>query len=215
MDKVLEDYMNDVAESVPKSAPPSDFADPPSGLYVGNAHHAALAVQAVTSGLMGSKAKARSTPGVKSKIATAIRKFYSGDEQKYYLSWLSTGKKPDEKPASEIRHMREMYITAPAYSLEDEARFPDVPIAPGVNIEALTANDPNPVFVIRPLAILDAVSDNGLVYNRAVFEAIYTQVLKKKPASRRGHVSEADRASAFPPDEGYWVGVVKDSTVYG
>ena len=90
----LDAYETGIAESVPKDAPESDFAAPPRGLYVGDAKHAALAVQAVTSGFRGNKAKKRNSPGVKAKIRSAINKFYTGDKAKYYLSWLSTGQKP-------------------------------------------------------------------------------------------------------------------------
>src|ERR1041384_1928869 len=89
----MERYLDGMSESVPKGAPESDFAAPPSGLYVGDAKHVALAVQAVTSGLRGNVAKKASAPGVKSKIAAAIHKFYDGSKQQYYLSWLHTGKK--------------------------------------------------------------------------------------------------------------------------
>src|SRR5260221_1978108 len=114
----LTKYVDGVSESVPKGAPSSDFADPPSGLYVGDAKHAALAVQAVTSGFRGNKAKARGNPGVKSRIASAVRKFYSGAMQKYYLTWLNTGKKPGQRPTSESSVLHEMYIAAPGYSVE-------------------------------------------------------------------------------------------------
>lgn len=212
----MQAYLDGVSESVPKGAPESDFADPPSGLYVGDAKHARLAVQAVTSGLRGNKAQARSKPGVKSKIAAAIRKFYSGEKQKYYLAWLHSGKKPNKEPAGESR-VSEMYIAAPTYSAADEARFPDVPTSPGVDLSGLMAarNDTTPVFVIRPLAVLDAVSENGLPYNQAIFNDVLTQVNSKRPVARRGHISDSDKDSLFPPDDGYWIGAVVDSTVYG
>lgn len=197
-------YMDGIAESVPKGAPESDFARPPKGLYVGDAKHAALAVQAVTTGFRGNKAKGVDG-GVKSKIASAIRKFYSGDKQKYYLSWLHSGKKPAEQPASETTktHIEEMRIVAPNYSMTEEPLFPDVPIAPGVDIGALTSGDPDPVFIVRPLAVLDEVSQNGLPYNNAIFHGIFNQVLTKRPAARRGHIPPDGKSSDFPPDDGY------------
>src|SRR5258706_34386 len=213
----LTKYVDGVSESVPKGAPSSDFADPPSGLYVGDAKHAALAVQAVTSGFRGNKAKARGNPGVKSRIASAVRKFYSGAMQKYYLTWLNTGKKPGQRPTSESRVMHEMYMAAPGYSVEDEVRFPNVPTSPNVNLAELMAvyKDTEPCFVTRPLAILGEVSDNGLPYNQALCDDVFNQVNSKRPVGRRGHVSEADKSSLFPPDDAYWIGAVWDSTVYG
>lgn len=193
--------------------------EPPSArkFKIGDAEHVKLAVSAFVNWSFRGNAPdipASAKPGVKSKIASAIHKHLKGDEAKYYSTWLSTGKKPDSKSVSET-HMHEMYIAAPNYRMSDEARFPDVPTAPGVNLGALTAGDPNPVFVTRPLAILDEVSENGLVYNQAVFNDVYQQVIAKRPVARRGHIAEADKSSLFPPDDGYWIGAVIDETVYG
>ena len=199
------DFDGDMVESVPAGASPEDFADPPSGLYVGDAKHAALAVQAVTGGLEGNKAKSRNDPGVKGKIASAIRKFYSGKEQAYYLTWLHTGKKPDSKPTSETK-VSEMRIIMPSYSIADEASFPEVPTSPNVDIAALTSGDIAPCYVTRPLAILNAVSENGLPYNEAIFNGVLDQVNSSPRPARRGHVSPEGKSSDFPPDVGYWIG---------
>lgn len=214
----LQAYGDGLSESVPKGAPESDFASPPSGLYVGDAKHAALAVQAVTSGLEGNVATDKGKPGVKSKIEGAVRKFYKGKMRQYYLTWLHTGKKPAKRPASDM-HIQEMYIVAPLYSVNDEPRFPTVPTASGVDLAALMAvhgdTPETAVFVTRPLSILDEVSLNGLPYNRNVCNDVFNQVISKRPVARRGHIAEADKSSLFPPDEGYWIGAVWDTEVYG
>lgn len=212
----LSAYMEGIAESVPKDAPESDFADPPKGLYVGDAKHAGLAVQAVTSGFRGNKAKSRSKPGVKSKVASAVRKFYKGAERDYYLSWLRTGRKPDKKPASEMQGLTEIAIMTPRFTTDDEARFPDVPFTPGVDIARLTMNDPKPLYVIRPLAIEGGVSDNNLKYTDEMLSEIYQQVYDKRPPGRLGHVAEANRSWEVPPDSCLWVGVLDDpGTIFG
>lgn len=108
-----------------------------------------------------------------------------------------------------------MYISAPNYSTVDEPNFPVVPIAPGVDLSALTAGDPDPKFITRPLAILDEVSENGLPYNQAIFNDVYNQILTRRPVARQGHVAQEDKSSVFPPDAGYWIGAVIDSHVYG
>jgi hypothetical protein len=196
----LTAYENGLAESVPKNAAESDFADPPRGLYVGDAKHAALAVQAVTRGQV--------REGFKIKIGSAVRQFYKGAEQQYYLDWLNTGKKPDGR-------VSEMLIPTPAYSMDDEARFPDVPLAPGLNLAALTAGDPEPMFITRPLAVLDEVSQNGLPYNKALCDAIYSQVSSGRVVAGLGHIPESEKSSSFPPDAGYWVGAVWNNSVFG
>lgn len=196
---------DDVMESVPANAPESDFADPPSGLYIGDAKHAAWAVQAVTSGLEGNKAKARNKPGVKTKIASAIRKFYSGDLEKYYLSWLHTGKKPGERPASEVIHEM-LSFSVPSIAVSSK---PDVPLAPGVDIEAIRAKDPSPVFITRPIGILDGLSENGLRYNDYLLREVERQVIAKRPPARLGHVPDADKSWKVPDAVGFWVGALR------
>lgn len=110
---------------------------------------------------------------------------------------------------------RRMYISAPNYLATDEPKFPNVPIAPGVDLAALTAGDLDPKFITRPLAILDEVSDNGLTYNQAIFDDVYNQILTRRPVARQGHIAQEDKSSVFPPDAGYWIGAVIDSQVYG
>lgn len=208
----LSAYMEGIAESIPKNAPESDFADPPKGLYVGDAKHAGLAVQAVShKGFRGNVAKNKSKPGVKAKVGTAVRKFYKGELQKYYLTWLRTGKKPDKRPMTEIA------IMTPHFEPSDEPRFPDPPITPGVNLAELVLNDPKPLFVTRPLAIEGGLSDNNLQYTAEMLDEIYKQVLAKRPPARLGHVSENNRSWEVPPDSGLWVGVldVPNDEIFG
>lgn len=208
----VENYLSELSESVPKDAPEGDYADPPGGLYVGDAKHAGLAVQAVSSkGFRGNKAKSSSKPGVKGKIASAVKKFYKGKEQSYYLSWLRTGKKPDQKPVSEMTS-----IGLSPFSFEDEAKMPTVPTLPGVNEAALIAGDSDPCFVTRPIAVIGGVSENGLRYDEPLLSELERQIREKRPPARRGHVAETDRSSAFPPDEGTWIGVLRaGDTLYG
>lgn len=208
-----DDDMTEMSESVPKGAPESDFADPPSGLYVGDAKHAALAVQAVTGGLRGNKAKARNDPGVKSKIAAAIRKFYSGKQQKYYLSWLHTGKKPEEKPTGEMTIHEMISFSIPSVSMPD---MPDVPLFPDIDIESIRARDPNPIFVTRPIGVLDGVSENDLVYDEYLLSEIERQVRDKRPPARNGHVPDDAKSWMVPNPVGRWVGVLRlGNVLYG
>jgi hypothetical protein len=203
------------------NTPDEDFGYVPGGtssgrkFKLGDAEHVKLAVPTFVNWSFRGNAPDIPTsakPGLKRKIAAAIHKYLSGDEAKYYAQWLSSGKQPDKK-TGEARRVREMYIAAPSYRVEDEPNFPDVPLT--VSLDLIKARDPDPVLVTRPLAILGEVSENGLVYNEAICEAILAQVNAKKPAARRGHVAETNRSSAFPPDAGYWVGAMEDTAFYG
>jgi hypothetical protein len=100
----------------------------------------------------------------------------------------------------------EIGLDLPDY--EPDPNWPEVPFAPGVNVAALTAGDENPLFVTRPLAILNAVSNNSLKYDQPLFDSIYHQVVSKKPAARRGHVPDGHEGWEFPPDVGLWVGAL-------
>lgn len=224
-----------VAETVPKDAPESDFAFPPHGLYIGDANHAHLAVQAITSGLEGNVAKipADKMATVKAKIHAAIAKFYHGDEAKYYETWLSTGKKPDDKPAAEM-HVSEIRLSTPDFAFKGKP--PNVPLAPGVDYDALiamtcpachgdgcpkcdkkgTIPDPSPLFVIRPLGVLGAISENNLKYDQELLDEIRMAVIQKKPAGRQGHVSEENSSWEFPDDVSLWVGAAQHGdTLFG
>jgi len=195
-------------------------------LPIDDAEHAA--VQAVTTGLEGNKADIPDADlaGVKGRIAAAINKFYSGAEAEYCLS--HSGKKPDEKPVHEIR------LSTPSFAFKGPV--PDVPIAPGVDYDALIAMtcpdcggkgcvncdgtgsvpDPKPLFVVRPLGKLNAVSDNNLKYDQPLLDNIREQVITKKPAGRQGHVSEANSSWEFPDDVAIWVGAAQHGdTLFG
>lgn len=180
-------------------------------LNIKDATHARLAVQAITGTFRGNKTAipADAKAGVKAKIAGAIRKFFDGEDQKYYLSWLHSGHKPDSKPVREM-----ISFNAPAFKFPDEPNFPEVPFGPGVDVAALISGDPDPLYVIRPLGVLNEQSENGLIYDETLLSEIATQVIGK-PA-RQGHVKEEDRSSDFPDDVGIWVGVQRQGpTLYG
>lgn len=207
---MLEDYIAGISESIPKGAPESDFADPPKGLYVGDAKHARLAVQAVTTGFRGNTAKSKSKPGVKAKIAAAVRKFYKGAQQKYYLSWLRTGKKPDKMPTGEM--VSEM-ISFSVPTVENP--LADIPLDPAILLR-LKELDPNASFVTRPIGLLDGESDNGLKYDEYLMSEIERQVLEKRPPARLGHVAEADKSWKVPDTVARWVAALRVGPVlYG
>lgn len=214
-----------LSETVPSDAPKEDFAYTPTDnksdwkLYIGDkvhAHEAAVAIG--NSEYRGNKLDIPSDTiaGVKSKVSSAVRKYFTDGTQKYLLTWIKTGKKPEKKSdsISETKHKIVREISTPSF--EFKGKPPEVPFAPGVDVIELTKNDPDPLYVIRPLAVLDGLSENNLRYNKALVDSIQGQVLSKRPPARLGHVSEEDASSLFPPEVGLWVGVkMVGNTLYG
>lgn len=109
-----------------------------------------------------------------------------------------------DKPIMEM-----ISFSAPPFKFGDDANYPDVPLSPGVNYGELIKGDPDPLFVTRPLGVLNAVSNNGLIYDEALLRDIETQVIQKKPGARQGHVSEENKTWQVPDDVGLWVGALR------
>lgn len=97
---------------------------------------------------------------------------------------------------------------------EFQGRFPEVPIDPKVNLEALTAGDTDPFFVTLPVAQLNRVSGNGLIYDERLVQAIEAQIVGK--GGIMGHLKIEDRDSAFPVEDVDWVGIKREGdTTWG
>ena len=126
-----------------------------------------------------------------------------------HLSRLNTGKKPGQKP------VHEMFMT-PVFSFRDASKMPDVPLAEGVNLGSLVKNDPDPMFIVRPLAINGAISENGLEYDDYLLGAIASQINGKRPPARNGHIPDDQKTWNAGVSVGRWVGAVRvGDTVYG
>ena len=94
---------------------------------------------------------------------------------------------------------------------EFRGSFPDVPIAAGVDMEALRAHDPDPMFISIPIIPqIGATSRNGLLYDDALAAAIVAQINEKRPDGIWGHLKEEDRSTAFPEPAATWVGAIRD-----
>jgi len=99
---------------------------------------------------------------------------------------------------------------------EFRGSFPDVPIAAGVDMEALRAHDPDPMFISIPIIPqIGATSRNGLLYDDALAAAIVAQINEKRPDGIWGHLKEDERSTAFPEPAATWIGAVKvDNAVW-
>lgn len=98
---------------------------------------------------------------------------------------------------------------------------PDVPFAPGINIEALTKPDIDegrePFFVTLPLGEKDQVSNNGRYYiGDVAINAIYKAITQNKIGGNKGHTPSAERGTHFDVPVLHWVGaLIEDGIVYG
>lgn len=95
--------------------------------------------------------------------------------------------------------------------------LPNVPIAEGVDMEAIKETDNDPFFVTLPIVPeIGAVSNNGLLYDEALVNAVQEQINSKRPGGIFGHLKDADRNHSFPIPEGTWVGATRQNdTLWG
>lgn len=91
-------------------------------------------------------------------------------------------------------------------STEFKGQAPDVPIAPGVDIDALTSGVNDPVFVTLKIAQIGRKSKNGILYDEALVKEIVEQINRKRSGGIFGHIPASERDSAFPLPDGLWVG---------
>lgn len=88
--------------------------------------------------------------------------------------------------------------------------YPNVPIANDVDYAALVAGDDDPQFLTLPIGMVNAKSGNDRYYDEAFVIELMRQTLATKPIGLMGHLSEAERATAFPKESLHWVGAIRD-----
>lgn len=96
--------------------------------------------------------------------------------------------------------IREYHVSAFRGKVED------VPIADGVDVEAIRRRDADAVFVSLPIAEIGAISDNGLLYDEALVDSIAEQINTRRPGGIFGHLKDEDRKTSFPLPAGLWIG---------
>lgn len=89
--------------------------------------------------------------------------------------------------------------------------FPTVPTYEGIDIDALTHGDADPMFITLEIAQRGRVSENGLIYDEALVGEIEQQL--NEADAWRGHLGFFNQDD-YPTSEVYWVGHVRvgDST---
>lgn len=89
--------------------------------------------------------------------------------------------------------------------------FPEVPLAPGVEVGELTAGDSDPFFITLPIAEVGLVSANKLRYTEEFCDSLVDQINTDKPTGIRGHIKEDERRYAYPTPAIYWVGAIRET----
>jgi hypothetical protein len=89
--------------------------------------------------------------------------------------------------------------------------YPNVPISADVDYAALIDGDTEPVFVTLPIAKPNVKSGNNRYYDEAFALEVMKQTLDSKPIGLMGHLSAAERSTAFPRESLHWVGAARDS----
>jgi hypothetical protein len=88
--------------------------------------------------------------------------------------------------------------------------YPNVPISADVDYSALIAGDDDPQFLTLPIGMVNAKSGNGRYYDEEFVIELMRQTLELRPIGLMGHLSESERATAFPKESLHWVGAVRD-----
>lgn len=103
-----------------------------------------------------------------------------------------------------------------------EGRYPDVALSEGIQVDALTENDPNPMFVTVPIARVGAESRNTNAagkrrrYNREAVMAIVDAINKERVTGGLGHLRDEDRPYQFDVPPMRWVGATMEGdTAWG
>lgn len=92
---------------------------------------------------------------------------------------------------------------------EFHGRYPEVPIAGGVDLPSLIADDDDPFFVTLPVAAINAISENGRFYDADFVESLSRQIIEGHPVGQMGHVSDDERSTAYPVAAAHWVGAAR------
>jgi hypothetical protein len=98
--------------------------------------------------------------------------------------------------------------------------YPNVPISSDVDYDGLIAEDTRagtqPVFLTVPIGKVGVTSGNRRHYDEAFVTELERQTLANKPVGLMGHLSETERATAFPAEAVHWVGAIRDGdTLWG
>jgi hypothetical protein len=108
---------------------------------------------------------------------------------------------------AEVVCMAEVLAT---YISEMRGRYPDVPLADGVDLDAIKATDPNPMFVTLPIVHEGAKSEKGFAWKAADVQRVLSEIIAKRPEGILGHVRPDERSHRYDLPAVRWVGAILD-----
>jgi len=92
---------------------------------------------------------------------------------------------------------------------EFKGGMPDVPVYKDIDLQELTAGEEKPIFVTLPIGKANSKSGNQRYYDEAFLVELEKQVQELKPIGLMGHLSEEQRAFAFPAEAVHWIGTMR------
>lgn len=98
--------------------------------------------------------------------------------------------------------MNERVVISEVHVMRGE--YPDVPFYPNVDLALLTQGDPDPFYIILPIAEVGRRSKNRVNYDEELVTTIAEQVASV--GGLRGHLPDDQLDTAYPVDHVYWVG---------
>lgn len=99
---------------------------------------------------------------------------------------------------------------------EYRGQYPDVPLAPGIDLAGLQEDDDKPFFVTLPLVKVGGKSNNGFTWEAADVARVVHEINTKKPEGNPGHIKPENRSTQYDLPKLRWVGAaVVDGTAYG
>jgi 2'-5' RNA ligase len=125
----------------------------------------------------------------------------TGNDYQAFASYELVTSAPGGGPVQEMVHVHDVLTV-----WEMRGNYPEVAIHPKVDIKELTAGDDDPTYVTLPIGKANVTSGNRRHYGEDFLEALERQVFEQMPIGIFGHISEEDRATAFPHEDVHWVG---------
>lgn len=96
------------------------------------------------------------------------------------------------------------------YNAQLAGKFPDVPVADGVNIDELVADDPNPTFLTLPIAEDGRVAEDGLRYTQQFNERLIANTINsRRVLGNMGHMSPFETIYRFDIPAAIWLGAMR------